>query len=53
MKWFLIENNSHNIYEFSSLKELKKFAKANNLKIRQSPTTERCYYTESYVYAKP
>jgi len=50
MKWLLIENNSHSVYEFSCLKKLKEFAEKYNYKIKRSPTTERCYYIESYIY---
>jgi hypothetical protein len=49
-KWVLIENNSQSVIEFSSLKELKAYAKQNGYRIHRSPTKENCYYTESYVY---
>jgi len=48
MKAYLIENNSHKILEFDSIKKLKEWAKKSGWKIK------RCYennwfYTESYV----
>ena len=49
-EWILIENNSHQVFTFPSLKKLKEFAKENGYRIKRSPTHDRTFYTESYVY---
>jgi hypothetical protein len=51
MVYLLIENNSHAVFSFNTLKELKKFAKQHGLKIKKSWACDwgtPTYYTESY-----
>jgi hypothetical protein len=47
--YYLIENNSQICYKFTTLKELKQFAKSHNLRIKKS-WDNNCYYTKSFVY---
>ena len=48
--WILIENNSHQVFTFASLKRLKEFARVKGYHIKRSPTRDRTFYTESHVY---
>jgi len=49
----LIENNSHRVLEFSSVRALKKWAKNHGWRIRRSWASDlydiEVYYTDSYV----
>ena len=47
--WFLIENNTMEVYKFRSKRELFRFARKYGLKIKKSPTCNHTYYTDSYV----
>ena len=47
--FYIIENNSQRVFSFKTLKELREFAKKNNIKIKKSPLKPNWYYTESYV----
>ena len=53
IKSILIENNSHTVLEFDSIRQLKKWAKEHGWKIRRSWASDwseyEVYYTESYV----
>jgi hypothetical protein len=49
-KWYLIENNSHQVFTFNSQKDLKRFTKSKGYHIKRSPTDDHGFYTESYVY---
>lgn len=45
----LIDNNKHEMLNFKSIAELKRYAEENNMYIKKSLTSENCYYTESYL----
>lgn len=48
--WTLIDNDKHELLEFTSKAKLREYAKQHGLKIRKSPTSERCYYTDACGY---
>lgn len=49
-KWYLILNNSHTVYEFTSEKKLREHAKERGFNIKRSYLDPRCFYLESYEY---
>lgn len=50
MKWYLINNNSHNVKWFSSQKKLKRWARDRHMTIKRSYTDSYCFYIESQEY---
>jgi len=48
--WYLIENNSHKMVEFSSEKKVRIYAKEHGYGIKRSYTDCYCFYTVSYEY---
>jgi hypothetical protein len=52
-KVFLINNLAQVVLEFSSIKEMKEWAKKHNDKIKQSPLTDNWYYTEDFSVIPP
>jgi len=48
--WYLIENNSHRMIDFTSEKKLRTYAKEKGYGIKRSYTDMYCFYTVSYEY---
>jgi hypothetical protein len=51
-KWKLIDNNSHQVLEFETQKELLEYAKTkgHEIKLGKYGIKDRTYYFESYQY---
>ncbi len=49
-KWYIIDNTSQTVEQFTSLRKLKRFAKEKGWDIQKSPTDERGYYTSAFRY---
>ena len=50
MKYYLINNNSHKMFDFPSKYALKKYAKIKGWVIKKSFTACDCYFIESFEY---
>jgi hypothetical protein len=53
VKCYLIDNFSHKVYGFNSIRKLKEFAKKHYMKIKKSPLDENVFYTEDYSVIPP